>query len=613
MSKKLRHVRGKTRITAENESASKSFLKGAAVLTFSMIVVKVCGFIDKILISNIFNYFGPENAAIGTGLYNNAYEIYIPLFTIATAGFPIAISRLISESIAQKRYKDVRQIHKVAVPFFVITGTVCFLIMFVSSFFYIRIINSPYSLYAMLMLSPSILFGCLVSIYRGYFEGQRNMVPTAVSEIIEAGCKLVFGLLIAYFVMELGSKSFENTGTVFGLTFEGDPITIREQAMYTVMAFSVAGAIAGIVIGSIAAFLYLYIRYKFIDDGIPEEYYRNSVEARSKKETFIRMLRTAIPIGLAALVMNIGTFFDSVIIQNVLHEMALSNGRDLVEQYRTMGVDLGKTLSTDPDKITIHTALWGCYGAATPLMQLVTAVTQVFGTSAMPSVTSAWTKGDKHELKESIESVIRLTMLFALPAGLGLTVLAEPIMDIVYVSEVQVVIGAQVLKVMGITAVVIASVTPICSMLQGIGKVNLPLILYCIGIIIKIVTSWLFVRIVPINIQGGSVGTLVSYIFILTVSMYFLVKYSGVMPNFISTVVKPLISALACAAGAFFSYMLFSKFLPLIAATACAVIVAGIIYVTILLILKTFTRNELIILPKGEKIVTILEKYHLIG
>jgi stage V sporulation protein B len=302
-----------------------------------------------------------------------------------------------------------------------------------------------------------------------------------------------------------------------------------------------------------------------------------------------------------------------VIIQNVLHDMAITNGRDLVEQYRGMGVDLGKTLSHKPEDITIHTALWGCYGAATPLMQLVTAVTQVFGTSAMPSVTSAWTKGDKHELKASIESVIRLTMLFALPAGLGLTVLAEPIMDIVYVSEVQVVIGAQVLKVMGITAVVIASVTPICSMLQGIGKVDLPLKLYTVGIVIKVVTSWLFVRIVPINIQGGSVGTLVSYIFILVVSMYLLVKHSGVMPDFMSTVIKPLISALACAAGAFFAYILLKNYLPLIVSTAVSIAIAGVIYITILLILKTFTRNELKILPKGEKIVTILEKYNLIG
>jgi stage V sporulation protein B len=594
-----------------DSNASQTFLKGAAVMTMSMVIVKVLGFVDKIMISNLYAYFGDSYAAIGTGLYSNAYEIYIPLFTIATAGFPIAVSRLVSESISQKRYNDVRQIHKVSIPFFSITGTVCFLIMFCSSFMYIHVINSPYSLYAMLMLSPAILFGCLVSIYRGYFEGQRNMFPTAISEVIEAGSKLIFGLGIAYVIMKIGSDGYKATGTVFGLTFSGKNAEL--DAMYTIMSFSVAGAISGIVLGSIACFLFLFLRYKIGGDGIPEEYYEQSVEARSKKETFIRMFKTAIPIGLTALVMNIGTLIDAAVIQNVLHSLAITNGKDIVNQYKDMGVNLANQISKNHSKITLHTALWGCYGAALPLMQLVTAVTQAFGTAAMPNVASAWTKGNKPELKTSIETVLRLTMLFTLPTGLGLTVLARPIMDIVYASQTQVIIGAQVLKVMGFTAIVIACVVPICSMLQGIGRVDLPLKIYTAGIIIKVATTWLFVRVVPINIQGGSVGSLIAYSVMLTVGMYLLVKHSGVMPNFVSTIIKPLISAIACAAAAYFGYMLFSKWLPLIPAALVTIVIAAVVYITILLLLKTFTRNELKFLPKGEKVVTILEKYHLIG
>ena len=594
-----------------DKNASQTFLKGAAVMTMSMVIVKVLGFVDKIMISNLYAYFGDSYAAIGTGLYSNAYEIYIPLFTIATAGFPIAVSRLISESISQKRYNDVRQIHKVSIPFFATTGTICFLIMFCSSFFYIKVINSPYSLYAMLMLSPAILFGCLVSIYRGYFEGQRNMFPTAISEIIEAGSKLIFGLGIAFIIMKLGSESYENTKTVFGLTFSGKHPKL--DAMYTIMSFSVAGAISGIVLGSIACFIFLLLRYKIGGDGIPAEYYKNSVEARSKKETFIRMFKTAIPIGLTALVMNIGTLVDAAVIQNVLFSLSISNGKDIIGQYKAMGVDLSNQLSKNTDKITLHTALWGCYGAALPLMQLVTAVTQAFGTAAMPNVAGAWTKGDKKELKTSIETVLRLTMLFTLPTGLGLTALADPIMDIVYASQTQVIIGAQVLKIMGFTAIVIACVVPLCSMLQGIGRVDLPLKIYTMGIIIKVATTWLFVRVVSINIQGGSVGSLIAYSVMLVVGMYLLVKHSGVMPDFVSTVIKPLIAAIACAVAAYFGYILVSNWLPLIPAALVSIAVSGIVYITILLLLKTFTRNELKFLPKGEKVVTILEKYHLIG
>ena len=113
----------------EKVSASRSFLKGAAILSASMVIVKLLGAVYKIAMTNLYSMFGDEYAGLGVGLFNNAYELYIPLFTVATAGFPIAVSRLISESITQKRYKDVRQIHKVSIPFFVFMGVFCFGLM----------------------------------------------------------------------------------------------------------------------------------------------------------------------------------------------------------------------------------------------------------------------------------------------------------------------------------------------------------------------------------------------------------------------------------------------------------------------------------------------------
>ena len=201
-------------IANSEKDVSQTFLKGAAILTLSMVIVKVFGLIDKVLLSNIYSMFGKGFATMGIGLYSNAYEIFVVIFTVATGGLPIAISRLVSESIAQKRYKDVRQIHKVSIPFFVIVGIVSFVIMLGGSFIYINLINSPYSIYAMVCLAPTVLFGCLVSIYRGYFEGQRNMMPTAISEIIEAGVKLVLGALLAYLIMKFGIDSYNSTGTL---------------------------------------------------------------------------------------------------------------------------------------------------------------------------------------------------------------------------------------------------------------------------------------------------------------------------------------------------------------------------------------------------------------
>ena len=150
------------------KSTSQTFLKGAMIMTMSMVIVKLLGMFYKVFLTRLYANFGDELAGIGTGLLNNAYEVYNPLFALATAGFPIAVSRLIAESIAQKRYRDVAVIHKTSKPFFIGMGAVCFGLMVGISFVYVQIIKSPYSIYSMMTLAPSIFIGCLVAIYRGY-------------------------------------------------------------------------------------------------------------------------------------------------------------------------------------------------------------------------------------------------------------------------------------------------------------------------------------------------------------------------------------------------------------------------------------------------------------
>lgn len=596
-------------VANSEKDVSQTFLKGAAILTLSMVIVKVFGLLDKILLTNIYSMFGDDVASMGMGLYSNAYEIFVVIFTVATGGLPIAISRLVSQNMAEKRYKDVKLIHKISVPFFVIVGIVCLLIMIVSSFIYVQLIKSPYSLHAMLCLAPTILFGCLASIYRGYFEGQRNMTPTAISEIVEAAVKLLIGTLFAYLVMSFGINSYEQTGTFLWFSFSSEA-----EAQNTILAFSVAGAICGITFGSFCSFFFLWLKYRISGDGIPEAYYKNSIDARAKRETFIIICKTAVPIAAGAFVMSIGSLIDQIIIQNVLSNLAATNPEALYSQYSAYYPDeafYGEAATGVP--ATIHTRLWGCYSSALTLMQLVTAVTQVFGSSAMPNVTSAWTKGNTNELKKSIETVIRMTMMFTLPMSLGLCVLAHPIMSFVYSDSAISEIGGNVLTLMGITTIFTAAITPVCSMLQGIGKVNLPMKLYTLCMIIKIATSWIFVSIPEINIQGATAGSLISYAIILALGMYLLVKHSKVTPDFFSTIVKPLIGSVFSSAAAFFTNMLLSPLIPQRISTILAVFTAIIVYVVALLLLRAFTATEIKFLPKGEKIAKALEKWHLIG
>ena len=217
----------------------------------------------------------------------------------------------------------------------------------------------------------------------------------------------IIGSALAYAILVWGMESNNATHSFLWMHFSS-----QEEANHTILAFSVAGAIIGISLSSMLSWLYYFLKFKLQGDGIPREYYENSVDAREKRETFMMIIKTALPIAAGTLVMSLGSWVDSVIIQNVLLNLAQTHGRELSAQY-------GSFYPHDSfrgEHITIHTNLWGCYSNALTLMQLVTAVTQVFGSSAMPNVTSAWTKGDKRELRQSINTVLKMTMMFTLPS-----------------------------------------------------------------------------------------------------------------------------------------------------------------------------------------------------
>lgn len=605
------------------KNTSSTFLRGAMLMSVSLVVVKLCGLAYKVLMAALLSSYGDTYAGFGSGLLNNAYEVYNPLFTLATAGFPIAVSRLVAENMAQKRYRDVAQIHKVSKPFFIIMGLICFGLMVGGSFIYVNVIQQPYSIYAMMTLAPSILFGCLISIYRGFYEGQRNMFPTAMSEVIEALGKVILGLGFAFLVLKIGfaqiSSQMDAGKTVFemfGMRFAG-----FDEAMSSLTAYSVAAAIAGITLGSLCAFIFLRIYHAKKKHNITDMFAENSIDARTQRETFRMLLKTAVPIGLAALVMSLSATIDTIVVQRVLYDMATDPSRQgaLLAQFDQTWLYGGNGVQGAFDElfpkgqpVTFHTYLMGCFGWALTIMQLVTALTQAFGTSAMPNVTAAYTKGDKTELKKSMETVLKLTMLFTLPMGLGMFAISKPIMSLLYGTGYATDIGAGVLQIMGISVIFIAVSTPITSMLQGVGAVRLPLVLFLIAMAVKVATNFLFVSIIPINIKGAAVGSLVAYLFVCVVGMYFLIKRSGVIPDFINTTLKPLIAAGACAAAAYFSYLLFSSFAGIRVACILSIIVAVVVYLIVLLVIRTFSAEEVEMLPKSKNIVTILAKLHLL-
>lgn len=571
----------------------QSFLHGALILTVGIVIVKVIGALFKIPLTWTIG-------TVGIGYFNIAYSVYGPIFSLATAGFPIAIARMVSENYVRQRFRDIRQIHRASIFIFLITGTVGCLIMLAGAPFYVNtVIQDSSSLMAMFFLAPSILFCCLSAIYRGYYEGLRNMYPTAISEVIEAVCKLVIGLTAAVLIVQTGMNQYYATGTVFGIAVQSE-----EYAKNATLPYAAAGAIFGVSVGSLGSYLYLLISHKKNGDGITKAQLKASCPPRTMHDTVITLIKTAIPIGIGAVAINVAALIDTTFLQGRIADIMRENPDVLLTMYRGMIPEINLKTNTVP------TYLYGCYSLALILFGLIPAFLQAFSISALPNVTTTWTRGVRSEIKKSVEAVLRISALVSIPAGLGMAVLARPIIRLIYRTNDE--IASRVLIIMGIGAIFASLSAPIFSMLQAAGRVDLPVKLLLAGLTVKVVLNYVLTGIPEINVLGAGIGTLVCYAFITAAAVVFLCRVTHVIPNFMSAFVKPLFASLFCAAAAYAVQSLAVRVIPDKIATCAAIIVACVVYIIALFCLRAICRDDVIMLPKGKRIVKMLENHKLI-
>lgn len=582
------------------KNTGQSFAVGALIMAVGMIIVKIAGAAFKIPLSYILG-------GVGTGYFSTAYTIYTPVYALATAGLPIAISRMVSSDLTKKRYKDVRFIHKVSVPLFVITGLIGSVLMFILAFPYVKFINSPGSLYSLIALAPTVFFSCLISIYKGYYEGLRNMIPTAVSEIIESIGKVVFGVSLAGLVMYFGMKEYNNYHTVFGIYHETENL-----ARESLLPWASAGAVLGITLGAVSGYLYMLIKYKFTGDHITKEELENSPPARSTKELLKKLLKISIPVALGAAIMNIASAIDATLVQRRLSDIMTYAPEVLLKAYSNLIPE------TVVNSGSTHIFLAGCFGYMNTITMFLPTITQGLAISALPNVTSAWVTKTKEKIQKNIETVLKITSIISFPAGLGMSVLSYPIMDLVYntmgknksIGEISV--AAQIMSIYAIGIIFVALGTPLCSILQAVGRADIPLKILTIGVIIKVLLNYILVGIPEINIQGAGIGTLACYLFVCVTSIVCLKKIINTYINFNQVFVKPIISSILCALGAYASHGLLTNVLPYKISTILSIIIAVIIYILSLILTNTITSNDLNTVPKLRKISKLLTKYNII-
>ena len=577
----------------------QNFLQGAFVLTAATIIVKIIGAVFKIPLMNIIG-------GIGFGYYNTAYQVFNPLYSLATAGMPVAVARMVSESVVMGRYRDVRRILNIAMYCFIVTGTVGSLFMlFGSRFLAEDVINNPGGVYAIAVLSPAVFFFCIMSAYRGYYEGLRNMYPTAVSQVTEAVVKLVFGLGMATLSLQLGMKQFEEKGTIFGQPAPAG--TTMDEAVLAMMPYVASAAIAGVMLSTMCGMIYLMVRHRRVGDGISEEELFEAPVAAPARLLFKKLLRIAIPICLSAMAMNLTSLIDLVsLINRIAYAVRLAP--DTVLGMYEGNLSAGLTLDGIPNY------LYGVYsGMPQTMFNLVPAITIALATAALPNVASTWAN-NRRRIKRSVDMVLKTTTLLAIPAGLGLSVMSREILELIYPKRImEVNIAAPMLEVMGIAVIFVSIVLPANSILQGIGKENLPVMFMLVGAAFKLVMNYVFVGIPEMNINAAPYGTLVCYAVIMVLALSAICRHARIRINLLDVFIKPGFAAALCVAAAKAVSGLLCEPLGGRLSTVLGLAVAVLVYVLVIFLVRGVSKSEILMLPGGKKIIKILENRHLMG
>ena len=586
------------------EARQQTLVEGALILTVGVALVKIIGAVFKIPLGNIIG-------EAGMGYYYSAYNLYLPFFTLASAGFPAALSRQVSENIALGRYRDAARVRVIARNIFLITGTVCFIGMVTAGVILTR--NNYYNrnaIYAILMMCPSVFFCCVMGGYRGYNEGMRNMIPTAASQVIEALGKLLIGLGSAILVVRLGERKFLESMSTAGAAAGIDPKPVKifgtmcstlSEARNAIYPYAAAAALMGITLGSAASLAYLVIRYHVKGSGITAQQLKEAPPEKDTRTIVRKFLEIGVPIALGVLAINMTQLIDAVMVQRQLSKLSAAGLR------QTYSGLLDSQADSD-----IPNFLYGVYNYGITLYNLVPYLTQAFGTSALPALAAAWVAKDSAKVRESVNSVLKLGVIIAFPAGAGLFALSDQILRLLYPGTAASVICPPMLRVLGVMALFGSMAGPINSMLQAVGKQMTPVRLMLIGAVIKLSLNYILVGSQSVNIKGAPYGSLFCYVFVVVASIVILCARTKTRLDLFGTFVKPLLAAALCGASAYVCADLLGRVMSYRLATLFAIAVAAVVYVLSLALLRTLTRSDVLLLPKGKKLAKILEKYKLI-
>ncbi len=540
---------------------SQNFITGAVILSVSGILVKIISACFRIPLTNLIGYDG-------MGYFNSAYTIYNFLITVAAAGLSVVVAKMISESLALGRYRDVGSIMKSAYSTYIVIGVVGSVVVFFGADWIAALLNNTKAAPALRAVAPAIFLVSLVSAYKGYTQGHSNMTPTAVANLIEVLIKLFCGLGFAYYVQ----------------TQVADP-----QGEDLPMV--VAAAVIGVTFGSFLALVYMLIRYRSMKKQSAAEAPENALQdqATPYRKILRRFIHLAIPITIGSIVSN------------------LANVIDLFLVMRRLCTLPGVTEE-------IANGLYGAYSSmATTIFNMPSSILLSIGISALPAISAAYTIRDERRLTLTVNSSLKMCTLLAFPCAVGMSVLAGPILELLYADRAGTAIATPLLAILGPAFLFMSLAQLSTPILQAVGRADIPVRNIVIISVVKIVLNYILIAIPSIGIKGAAISNVVTYLILMILNFAALYRVTKVKTDVKNVYVKPLLAALGCGAAALLTYTLLNGMIRQGFATIFAILAAVLVYAVLILFTKTLREEDIKFLPNSKKILKILEKRKWIG
>ena len=529
--------------------SKENFIKSAAILSIAGFIVKILGAVYRIPLTNLI---GTE----GIGYYQPAYNIYNLLLVVSLSGFPTAIAKLVSERRALNNYEGAYQVYKISQWGLFVIGLVSSIFVLIFARQLMAILGYPGSYYSMIALVPALFAVPLLSAYRGFFQGTQNMTPIAISQIIEQIFRVLAGLYFAYYLITYG---------------------LEEAA---------AGATFGASVGGIAALLIISIMFFANRKKIKEEIKLSSSNKTENTWDIVKsLLYIAVPITIGAAIAPLMGLVDSYLVSSRLSAIGYSD-----VQIADMFGELSGTAQT--------------------LINFPLVFSTAVAMSLVPAITDAYTKKQKTKLNNTCNAGVRISLIIGLPCGIGLFILAEPIIALLFSSigpEKHASAGA-LLEIMAISVIFLTLVQAFTAMLQSVNKQFLPVKNLAVGLIVKVVLSYMLIGIPTMNIKGAAISTTGAYLVVALLNWYDINTKTSIKIELIKLTFKPILSTAVLAVVVWLSFNLFKTVVSQNLSTLLSISFGGIVYVLSLFITGAITEEDLDLIPKGDKLKKFVRK-----